>query len=80
MQTQIGEHYIATSKVTALEHEVGDDSVEARISEGEFLAVSARVALAKLAEVLGGLGHDVIVEIELNPAGLVCRRCQLRFV
>jgi len=39
--------------------EVGDDSVECRVLEAEAL-----LAGAERAEVLGGLGHNVITELE----------------
>jgi len=67
----IWEPYIATGKVATLEHEVGDDAVEARASIGKFLAVIGHEAFAKLAEVLGSYGSDVIVEVEVDPASLV---------
>jgi hypothetical protein len=62
-----GAAYVATGEITALEHEVGNDSVE----------FGARVAVAKLAgaesdEVLHGLGDDIIVELEVNTSALFC--------
>jgi len=66
-----GEPYIATGKVTALEHEVRDDAVEARTRIGKLLAVLGHEAFAKLAKVLGSYGSDVIVEVEVDPASLV---------
>jgi len=42
-------------------HEVGDDSVECRVLEAEAL-----LAGAERAEVLGGLGHNVITELHNN--------------
>lgn len=44
--------------VTTLEHEVGDDTVEA----GALVAV-ALLAGAESTEVLGGLGDDVVLEM-----------------
>lgn len=50
--------------VTALEHEVRDDTVEARAGVAKAL-----LAGAERAEVGGGLGDDVIVELEDDAAG-----------
>jgi hypothetical protein len=61
------ETYIATSEVTALEHELGDDAVEGRVSVSKALLASAEST-----EVLGGLGDDVVVEGEVDAAGLIC--------
>ena len=57
---------IATGEVTALEHELGDDAVEGRASVSEALLASAEST-----EVLGGLGDDVVVEGEVDAAGLI---------
>jgi len=56
--------YVATSEVTTLEHELGDDTVElgARVTE-------ALLASAESAEVLDGLGDDVVEELEVDAAG-----------
>jgi hypothetical protein len=58
---------VATGEVTALEHELGDDTVElgARIAE-------ALLASAEGAEVLDGAGNDLVVELKVDAAGLVC--------
>lgn len=50
---------VVTREVAALEHELGDDTVEARARVAE--AVLAR---RELTEVLCGLGNDVVVELE----------------
>lgn len=56
-----------TREVTALEHELGDDTVEARAR-----VAKAVLARCELAEVPRGLGHDVVVELEDDaPRGLV---------
>ena len=47
-----------TDKNMYLAHEVGDDSVECRGLEAESL-----LAGAERAEVLGGLGHNVVTEL-----------------
>ena len=49
--------------VTALEHEAGDDSVEAGSGVAE-----AVLASAELSEVSGRLGDDVVVELEGDSA------------
>jgi len=46
-----------------------DDAVEGRTSISEALLTSA-----KSTEVLGGLGDYIIVEVEVDAAGLLCRR------
>jgi hypothetical protein len=56
---------VATGEVTTLEHELGDDTVELRA-----LVAEARSTSAQLLEVLGGLGDDVVVEVEVNETGL----------
>jgi hypothetical protein len=57
--------YIATSEVTALEHEVRDDAVEL----GAFVA-KALGTVAELGEVLGRLGDYVMVEFEVDATAL----------
>jgi len=59
--------YVAASEVTALEHELRDDAVETRAGVAEAL-----LAGAESAEVLGGLGDDVVVELEVDAARLGC--------
>jgi hypothetical protein len=63
---------VASSEVTTLEHELGDDTVEGSTLEVEGLAAAASTLLtgAESAEVLGGLSLlSVIVQGEL-PAFL----------
>jgi hypothetical protein len=55
--------YVATGEVTTLEHELGDDTVE-----GRSLVALALGLGAELSEVLGGLGDNVVVELEVNTA------------
>ena len=55
---------VVVGEVTALEHELGDDAVEARAG-----VAKAVLAGAELAEVTGRLGNDVVVELELDAAG-----------
>lgn len=54
---------IGLAQVAALEHEVGDDAVEvaARIAE-------AMLPCCKLTEVARGLGDDIVVQLERDPA------------
>lgn len=61
--------YVAAGEVTTLKHELGDDTVElgARVAE-------ALLASAESTEVLGRLGDDVVVELEVDAAGLFYQR------
>lgn len=59
--------YVATGEVTTLEHELGDDAVEGRTSVAEAL-----LAGAESAEVLSGLGDNIVVEVEVDATGLAC--------
>ena len=59
--------YVAAGEVTTLEHELGDDAVEG----GAGVAVALRAG-AELTEVLGRLGDNVVVELELDGALLLC--------
>jgi hypothetical protein len=60
--------YVATSEVTTLEHELWDDAVEGRAGITEALLASAESA-----EVLSGLWDNVVVEVEVDAAGLLWR-------
>lgn len=57
--------HVATGEVTTLEHELGDDTVE-----GRALVTLTLLGVAKLSEVLGGLGNLVGVELEVDAANL----------
>jgi hypothetical protein len=57
--------YVATGEVTALEHELRDDTVESRTSISEALLTSAEST-----EVFGSLGDNVIVEDKVNATRL----------
>ena len=59
--------YVTAGEVTALEHEGGNDAVEAAV-----LVAEALLSGAELTEVLGRLGDNVIVEYEIDPAFLAC--------
>ena len=59
------ETYVATGEVTTLEHELWDDAVESRAGIAEALLASAESA-----EVLSGLWDNIIVEVEVDAAGL----------
>lgn len=61
--------YVATGEVTTLEHELGDHTVE--LGAG---VAKALLASAESAEVLGGLGDDIVVEGEVDAAGAGCER------
>ncbi len=54
---------VALREVAALEHEARDDAVERRACVAE-----AVLACAELAEVLRGLGDDIVEELEDNAA------------
>ena len=66
------ETYVATGEVTTLEHELWDDAVESRAGITEALLASA-----KSAEVLSGLWDNIIVQVEVDAAGLDWRVGQL---
>lgn len=53
--------HVATSEVTTLEHEFWDHTVELGV-----LVAEALLSGAEGTEVLGGLGHDIIVESEVD--------------
>jgi len=55
---------IVVREVSALAHEIWNDSVETTVFETKSLLVSA-----KLPEILGRLGHYVRSELHLNPTG-----------
>ena len=54
---------IASSEITTLDHERLDDTVETRALVVERLAILSLtlLACAQCAEVLGGLGNDIVV-------------------
>ena len=54
---------VATGEVTSLEHELRDNAVEGRASVSETL-----LAGAESAEILGGLGDNVVVKLEGHSA------------
>jgi len=60
------ETYVATSEVTALKHELRNDSVEGRARVSEAL-----LAGAESAEVLSSLWDDFVVEKEVNATLLL---------
>ena len=64
----MGGSYVAASEVTTLEHEVWDDTVELAAGVAEAL-----LAGAEGTEVLSGLGDDIVVDVEVDAAGLVWR-------
>lgn len=60
--------YIAACEIASLDHEVIDDAVEVRVFVPELLAAGTGVANAELSEIVGGLGDDAVVELELEAA------------
>ena len=61
--------YVATGEVTTLEHELGDDTVEARA----LVTLTLR-SLAKLTEVFSGLGDIALEEVEVDATSLGYRQ------
>ena len=59
--------YVTTSEVAALKHEVWDHTVELGAGVAE-----AFLAGAEGTEVLGGLWHDIVVEVEVDAAPVLC--------
>lgn len=57
---------VALGEVTSLQHEVGDDTVEARALVSESVLASA-----ELTEVLSGLGDNLVVELEDDLSGVL---------
>lgn len=68
MAESAGSTYVAPGKVTALQHELRDDAVELGV-----LVAEALLASAKGTEVLGCLGDDIVEELEVDAAVLLCR-------
>lgn len=58
-------------EVTALKHELGNDTVERRASIAEALLASG-----KSTEVGGGLGHYIIVELEDDTTQGSCTKLE----
>ena len=61
--------YVTAGEVTTLEHELGNDTVERRALVSEALLASAESL-----EVLGGLGDNVIKEVEVDATLLSCKK------
>lgn len=62
-----GYSYIMASEVTTLKHELRDDTVESGLGVSKTLLTSAEST-----KVLGGLGDDFIVELEVDASTLNC--------
>lgn len=62
---------VASGEVTTLDHELLDDTVEARtlVVEGLARLSKALLACAEGAEVLRGLGHDIVVQLQHDTTG-----------
>ena len=60
--------YVATGEVTTLEHELRDHTVELGVGVAEALLTGAEST-----EVLGGLGDDIVEQLEVDAARLLCR-------
>lgn len=59
--------YVASSEITSLKHELWDDSVELRT-----FVTFACFFLAQLNEVFSRLGYYIVVQVEVDSAGLFC--------
>jgi hypothetical protein len=59
--------YVATGEVTTLKHELRDDTVELGARVAESLLTSAESS-----EVLRGLGNNIVEELEVDAASLLC--------
>lgn len=66
--------YVVVGEVTALEHEIGDDTVET----GSSVSVSL-LASGKGAEVRGRLGDYIVVQLEADTAKGSCSRATSAF-
>jgi hypothetical protein len=55
--------HVLAGEVTTLEHELGNDTVEGRV-----LVAEAVLTGRELTEVAGGLGDDIVEELELDAA------------
>lgn len=62
-QALCGKTHVALGEVTTLEHELGDHTVETRAGVTEAILTSA-----KLTEVAGSLGNDLVEELEDDTA------------
>jgi hypothetical protein len=67
--------YVAAGEVTALEHEVGDHTVELGASIAKALLSSAESA-----EVLRGLGYDIVEELEVDATSLLYRTVSIKLM
>lgn len=55
--------HVLAGEVTTLEHELGNDTVE-----GRALVAEAVLTGRELTEVAGGLGNDIVEELEFDAA------------
>jgi hypothetical protein len=65
LKREAGATNVVAGEVTTLEHELGNDTVEARVQVALALG-----KLAKLTEVLGGLGDNIVEEVEGDTTSL----------
>jgi len=63
----VGMTYVAAGEVTTLKHELRNHTMET----GTSVALTLLLCSTELTEVLSGLGNDVIVELEVDTAGLI---------
>ena len=72
---EYSETHIATGEVTALKHELGDHTMELGAS-----VTKAFLASTESTEVLASLGDDIVIEDEIDAAGLVCENVSEQFL
>lgn len=60
---------VSPSEITALDHEVGDDSMEGAALELQGLSAVSQLALAQLSEVFNGLGDGLSEEVDDDVPG-----------
>jgi hypothetical protein len=70
---------IAGGEITTLDHELLDDSVKDRAFVRKGLAgfAFAFLASAESSEVLGGLGYDIVVQLEADPTFWFVANCDI---
>ena len=58
--------YVASGKISSLQHKFGDNSVELGAFESKALRASA-----EFSEVFGRLGYDTVEKTKYNATGLI---------
>ncbi len=60
---------ISSSKVTTLDHEVGNNSVEFTSLEGKFKSIDLLVSLTESNKILNGFGYSITEHVDNNIPG-----------